>query len=260
MAGLLVQTGWESREMLVPDQTAHLIPPVWNRITSYHGGWSEYFDVKRGWVWELGFTGKWTWGRGGLQFYLPWSAVQWPACSLTFLLVSRVLPRCRLRGLLKCFLSGPVPALWCHKANRSLTGSLLGMFWPATWVVTVEWPGPPGLGGLPLAPLEVLTCNIVSYWSCRRTVCDKPTLILLWYKFCYSHFSDAENATWWVSGRAEAGSQTYWLHRVMVDFPPDQVAASSACMHLSILSESPLCVCVCMYLGGMKNSGQRQNG
>ena len=28
MAGLLVQTGWESREMLVPDQTAHLIPPV----------------------------------------------------------------------------------------------------------------------------------------------------------------------------------------------------------------------------------------
>ena len=159
-------------------------------------------------------------------------------------------PGCRLRGLLKCLLSGPVPALWCHKANRSLTGSLLGMFWPATWVVTVEWPGPPGLGGLPLAPLEVLTCNIVSYWSCRRTVCDKPTLILLWYKFCYSHFSDAENATWWVSGRAEAGSQTYWLHRVMVDFPPDQVAASSACMHLSILSESPLCVCVCVYVFG----------
>ena len=146
------------------------------------------------------------------------------------------------------------------KANRSLIGSLLGMLWPATWVVTVEvtwspWPREEVGGGIPSAwmtsePLEALTCNIISYWSCKRTVCDKPTLILLWYKFCYLHFSDAENATEWVSGRAEPESQPLWLHRVMIDFPPDQVATCSACVYLSILSETPLSVCVSVCVFG----------
>lgn len=251
MAGLLVRTGHEGQAILVPGQTPHPSPPFWSRITPSHGrGWGTRFGV-RGAELARWFHQETDPGARSTDLFPMVRCPVTIAALLLFCPFIGYFPVHRWSGMLRCILSGPVLSLWCLKANRSLMGSLLGKalgghlcvwgghcgcalgsssFWgvgsgllpPSAWVSS--------------GPLEVLTCNILSYRSCQN-LCGVSCL-WCYYECCYSHFSDAQNATWWVSERAEPG-------------PAPLTLPYCACEHLFHLSpcrgsSKSVCVSVCL--------------